>query len=186
MPLEKCLKYRKQRHSEALRAKYAMAIITLREVAPNDLPVFFAQQLDPDANYRAAFIRRDPEDQAAFNAHWAKNMANTTNVHRVIALPKGQIAGYLVSFMMDNDARGRLLAGTRILGPRHRHRSASPIHRPAARAPLARPRRQRQSCLGARAGKMRLRGSRRGCGLRCRARRGSGRTIADAQVSAET
>ncbi len=80
-----------------------MAIITLREVAPDDLPTFYAQQLDPDANYRAAFIRRDPGDRAAFDAHWAKLLADKTTVLWTIVLPDGQIAGYLVSFMMDDE-----------------------------------------------------------------------------------
>ena len=80
-----------------------MPIITLRQVAPDDLPAFYAQQLDPDANYSAAFIRRDPGDRAAFDAHWAKLLADETILLRTIALPDGQIAGYLVSFMMDDE-----------------------------------------------------------------------------------
>src|SRR2546422_2342181 len=34
-----------------------------RDVIGNDLPIFFDQQLDPDANYMAAFTAGDPTDR---------------------------------------------------------------------------------------------------------------------------
>ena len=40
--------------------------IDLRSVDKNDLPVFFEQQLDPDANRMAAFTAKDPYDREAF------------------------------------------------------------------------------------------------------------------------
>lgn len=44
--------------------------ITLRDVNEGDLPIFFEQQLDPDANQMAAFTApRDPADRDAFMAH---------------------------------------------------------------------------------------------------------------------
>ena len=33
--------------------------IVLREVMMSDLPIFFDQQLDPEANWMAAFTRKD-------------------------------------------------------------------------------------------------------------------------------
>lgn len=51
--------------------------VTLRDVEENDLPIFFAHQLDPEANAMAAFTARDPSDREAFMAHWAKIMADT-------------------------------------------------------------------------------------------------------------
>ncbi len=80
-----------------------MTKITLRKTSPGDLPAFYTQQLDSDANYRAAFTRRDPADRNAFDDHWAKLLADETTVLRTIVLPDAQIAGYLVSFMMDRD-----------------------------------------------------------------------------------
>jgi hypothetical protein len=46
--------------------------ILLRNATEDDLPIFFEQQLDSDANYMAAFTARDPTDRDAFTAHWAK------------------------------------------------------------------------------------------------------------------
>jgi hypothetical protein len=47
--------------------------ITLRNIETSDISIFFEQQLDPDANRMAAFVREDPHDRAAFDAHWAQN-----------------------------------------------------------------------------------------------------------------
>ena len=40
----------------------------LRPVLNSDLPIFYTQQIDPDANQMAAFTSRDPSDQHAFMA----------------------------------------------------------------------------------------------------------------------
>lgn len=44
--------------------------VRLREVKKSDLPIFFEQQLDPAANYMAAFTSNDPSDKTAFLTHW--------------------------------------------------------------------------------------------------------------------
>ena len=36
----------------------------LREVVEDELPIFFEQQLDPQANFMAAFTTKDPGDRA--------------------------------------------------------------------------------------------------------------------------
>jgi hypothetical protein len=46
--------------------------VQLRDVTEDDLPLFFEQQLDPTANYMAAFTGKDPTDREAFMAHWAR------------------------------------------------------------------------------------------------------------------
>ena len=46
--------------------------IVLREVMMSDLPIFFDQQLDTEANWMAAFTRKDPADRDTFMAHWTK------------------------------------------------------------------------------------------------------------------
>lgn len=46
--------------------------VTLREVRDSDLPVFYDQQNEPEGNRMAAFTAKDPSDQAAFDAHWAR------------------------------------------------------------------------------------------------------------------
>lgn len=77
--------------------------VVLRDVASSDLPVFFEQQLDPEATRMAAFPARD---EAAFLAHWAKILDNPAVVKRAI-LSDGQVAGYIVRWEHD----GRLLVG---------------------------------------------------------------------------
>jgi RimJ/RimL family protein N-acetyltransferase len=71
--------------------------VTLREVTEDDLPVFFANQLDPEAGRMAAFTARDPSDRDAFMAHWAKIMASDDKINRTI-LVDGRVAGYIVCF----------------------------------------------------------------------------------------
>lgn len=72
----------------------------LREVADADLPIFFAHQLDPQANAMAAFTSRDPADQAAFMAHWHRIMADPTVIIRTI-VSGGQVAGSVLSYEDD-------------------------------------------------------------------------------------
>ena len=52
--------------------------VLLRDVIGSDLLIFFDQQLDPDANYMAAFTARDPADRDAFTAHWARILGDET------------------------------------------------------------------------------------------------------------
>jgi len=66
----------------------------LREVSENDLPIFFAQQLDPEANRMAAF---PPRERQAFMAHWARILADETITIKTI-LFQGQVAGNIVCF----------------------------------------------------------------------------------------
>ena len=49
--------------------------VSLRDVVMSDLPIFFEQQLDPDANTMAAFAPKDPADRDAFTAHWTRLLA---------------------------------------------------------------------------------------------------------------
>lgn len=73
--------------------------VTLREVIPADLPLFFEFQRDPDAHYMAAFTPRDPNDRATFDSHWVRIMADETIVNRTI-LADGVVVGNIASFMM--------------------------------------------------------------------------------------
>ena len=69
----------------------------LRDVVEDDLSLFFEFQLDPGANYMAAFIARDPTDREAFTAHWNKILAEPTNIIRTI-LWDGQVVGSVSSY----------------------------------------------------------------------------------------
>lgn len=71
--------------------------LSLREVVPDDLPVFFEQQLDPGANDMAAFTAKDPSDREAFDAHWGRILADPTILVRTILLD-GQVAGSVLSY----------------------------------------------------------------------------------------
>lgn len=68
--------------------------VLLREVTESDLPIFFEQQLDPEATQMAAFLARDRE---AFMAHWTKILGDETIIKKTI-LFEGQVAGNIVSF----------------------------------------------------------------------------------------
>jgi RimJ/RimL family protein N-acetyltransferase len=68
--------------------------VLLRDVIEGDLPIFFEQQLDPDANQMAAFPARGRE---AFMAHWTKILGDETITKKTI-LFDGQVAGNIVSF----------------------------------------------------------------------------------------
>ena len=69
----------------------------LRPVIEADLPLFFEQQRDPDANAMAAFPARGRE---AFMAHWTRIMTDATVAMRTV-LCAGEVAGNVVSFEQD-------------------------------------------------------------------------------------
>ena len=61
-------------------------MLELRDVVADDLPVFFQQQLDPDAIYMAAFTAKDPTDHAAFMARWRRILSDPTVVIKTIVV----------------------------------------------------------------------------------------------------
>ena len=71
--------------------------LQLRPVVDDDLAIFFDQQLDPDANYMAAFTAKDPADRAAFMAHWQRILANPTVIVRTIVVD-GAVVGSVLSY----------------------------------------------------------------------------------------
>src|SRR5438445_4317718 len=77
--------------------------MVLRDVMRSDLPICFDQQLDPEANRMAAFIRKDPADRGAFMAHWAKILRDETLTIQTI-LCDGQVAGSVLSYV-DEDGQ---------------------------------------------------------------------------------
>ena len=69
--------------------------IQLRDVIESDLPIFFEQQLDPEATQMAAFPSRDRD---AFMTHWKeKVLANDSGQVQTI-LFRGEVAGNIVCF----------------------------------------------------------------------------------------
>ena len=71
--------------------------LVLRNVVNDDLPLFFAYQLDQEANYMAAFTAKDPTDQAAFMARWHRILADKTVIIQTIIV-NGQVAGSVSSY----------------------------------------------------------------------------------------
>ena len=73
------------------------ADVALREVTEVDLPVFFEQQLDEDANRMAAFTVKDPADRDAFWARWKRILGDETIIKKTIVVDGG-VAGHISSF----------------------------------------------------------------------------------------
>lgn len=77
-----------------------MKDVFLRDVLPEDLPIFFGHQQDPVAIEMVAFTFRDPKNWQLFEAHWKIILANPDNIIKTIVY-QGQVAGNLVTFKMD-------------------------------------------------------------------------------------
>jgi len=71
--------------------------IVLRDVTTGDLPIFFEQQLDSEANQMAAFTVKNPADWEAFTGHWIKILRDQTMSIQTI-LFDGQVAGHVLSY----------------------------------------------------------------------------------------
>jgi Icc protein len=82
-------------HAEICRREFPGFF--LREVVPTDLPVFFANQQNPEAAHMAAFTAKDPHDRAAFDAHWQKILADPTIIIRTI-VAGGRVAGSVLTY----------------------------------------------------------------------------------------
>lgn len=81
--------------------------IRLRGVITSDLPIFFEQQLDPVAAQMAAFPARDRE---AFMAHWARIMADESNILKTI-LEDDRVTGNIVSWE-HGSGQNEVICGT--------------------------------------------------------------------------
>lgn len=93
--------------------------VRLRPVIEQDLQIFFQQQLDPEANFMAAFVSKNVADRAAFDAKWAKILADPAIAIRTI-LADSDVAGYVahhswfgdpeVTYWLGRDFWGRGVA----------------------------------------------------------------------------
>jgi RimJ/RimL family protein N-acetyltransferase len=72
--------------------------VRLRDVEPDDLPIFFEQQLDLDATRMAAFPSRD---RASFDAHWEKNILGNPDAIAQTILVGDEVAGNIGSWTQD-------------------------------------------------------------------------------------
>jgi RimJ/RimL family protein N-acetyltransferase len=71
--------------------------VQLRDVETGDLPSFFEHQRDPEAVAMVVFKSRD---RPAFDAHWAKILADDTSLKQTVVVD-GQVAGNVVSFVLE-------------------------------------------------------------------------------------
>jgi RimJ/RimL family protein N-acetyltransferase len=69
-------------------------MVTLRPVEPSDLPVLYEHQRDPVAIALAGVGGRD---QAAFDEHWDKILADPQSLIRTVVV-EGEVAGHVLSF----------------------------------------------------------------------------------------
>jgi RimJ/RimL family protein N-acetyltransferase len=73
--------------------------VRLRDVEPNDLPVFYEQQLDPDATRMAVFPARD---RASFDAHWERNILGNPDAIAQTILVDDEVAGNIGSWSQES------------------------------------------------------------------------------------
>jgi RimJ/RimL family protein N-acetyltransferase len=71
----------------------------LRDVEPDDLPIFFEHQRDPVAVALVVFRSRE---KAEFDEHWAKILADDASLTKTI-VADGQVAGHIASFLRDGE-----------------------------------------------------------------------------------
>ena len=86
----------RRKSGSPVRALGASAIL-LRDVAEDDLPIFFEHQLDSIANRMAAFTAKDPTDRAAFTAKWEEISSDDAVTLKTI-LFEGHVVGHIASF----------------------------------------------------------------------------------------
>jgi RimJ/RimL family protein N-acetyltransferase len=79
--------------------RLSASVVSLRDVASEDLAILYAHQQDPQAAQLAGFPSRGWE---AFHAHWARVLADSANVTRTV-LAGGQVAGTIACFPQDGE-----------------------------------------------------------------------------------
>ncbi len=75
-----------------------MSDVRLRPVVDEDLDVFFEQQLDPEANWMAAFTAEQPDDRNAFAARWTAILGDGVDRRSMTVLFEERVAGHILSF----------------------------------------------------------------------------------------
>jgi RimJ/RimL family protein N-acetyltransferase len=80
-----------------------MMNLYLRKSVESDLKVFFAFQLDEEANYMAAFTPADATDKNAYMERWRKLLKdNTINMQTIIC--NDEIVGSIGKYEMEGEA----------------------------------------------------------------------------------
>lgn len=74
--------------------------VVLRDVVDDDIPIFFAHQLDVEACRMAAFTPQEPTNWPAFAVRWDTILADATIVTRTIVVD-GCVVGHVLSYEAD-------------------------------------------------------------------------------------
>lgn len=77
-------------------------MVRLRNVEPEDLPHFYDDMQDEEAQQMAAFIPEDPADRTAFMSHWDRLLQSETILTRSI-LADEERAGHVASWVQEGD-----------------------------------------------------------------------------------
>ena len=133
--------------------------VLLRAVVPDDVPIFFEHQSDPEASAMAAFPSREYD---AHMAHWANNvLADETGYARTIDVD-GQVAGNVVSWQADGRRLVGYWIGRDFWGRGIATRALAEMLEGGDRAAAARAGGAAQRRVDPRAGEVRVRARRRG------------------------
>jgi RimJ/RimL family protein N-acetyltransferase len=73
--------------------------VRIRPVEPNDLPIFFEHQADPEAARMAVF---EPRDRSSFEDHWAKVLRDDRCVTRTVEAD-GSVVGEIGSWEEEGE-----------------------------------------------------------------------------------
>ena len=73
--------------------------VRIRQVVPDDLPIFFENEADPEAARMASFPSRD---RASFDEHWAKIMRDERNIVRAVEA-NGVVVGNIGSWQQEGE-----------------------------------------------------------------------------------
>jgi len=77
--------------------------IHLRKTKVSDLESLFQFQLDPEANYLAAFTSKDPTNKSAYLEKYTK-LLNDPTVNNFTIVVDGIIVGSVAKFVMEGNA----------------------------------------------------------------------------------
>lgn len=86
--------------------------IEIRNLTDDDLPALFELHRDPESNRQAAFVARDPNDEAAFMDHWRNRILADPDVIKKAVLADGHLAGWTAHFHRDGKPEVAYWIGT--------------------------------------------------------------------------
>lgn len=87
----------------------------LRDIVPDDLPLFFGRHLDREASEMAAVGARTPANCEAFAAHWLRIQADPSIIIKTIVF-RGQVVGSVMSYEESGQAEVSYWLGKRYWG----------------------------------------------------------------------